>query len=58
MNTTKLIGKLFASRQCFLEEAYVSRPEELQRDVLRLLVSCAAGAEWGLQHRYDTIRTY
>ena len=58
MNTTKLIGKLFASRQCFLEEAYVSRPEELQRDVLRRLVSCAAGTAWGLQHRYDTIRTY
>lgn len=58
MNKTKLIGKLFASRQCFLEEAYVSRPEELQRDVLLRLVSRAARTEWGTQHRYDTIRTY
>ncbi len=58
MNTTKLIGKLFASRQRFLEEDYVYRPEELQRNVLMRLVSHAEKTKWGSQHRYDTIRTY
>ncbi len=58
MNTTKLIGKLFASRQRVLTEDYVCRPEAMQRDVLRHLVSRAASTEWGRQHRYDSIQSY
>lgn len=57
MNTTRLIGKLFAPRQKALD-AYATRAVALQGAVLRRLLSEAAGTEWGRAHQYAGIRSY
>lgn len=57
MNTTRLIGKLFAPRQKALD-AYATRAVALQDVVLRRLLSEAAGTEWGRAHQYAGIRSY
>lgn len=57
MNTTRLIGKLFAPRQKALD-AYATRAVTLQDAVLRRLLSEAAGTEWGRAHQYAGIRSY
>lgn len=57
MNTTRLIGKLFAPRQKALD-AYTTRAVALQDAVLRRLLSEAAGTEWGRAHQYAGIRSY
>ena len=57
MNTTRLIGKLFAPRQKALA-AYATRAVALQDAVLRRLLSEAAGTEWGRAHQYAGIRSY
>lgn len=57
MNTTRLIGKLFAPRQKALD-AYATRAVALQDTVLRRLLSEAAGTEWGRAHQYAGIRSY
>lgn len=57
MNTTRLIGKLFAPRQKALD-AYAIRAVALQDAVLRRLLSEAAGTEWGRAHQYAGIRSY
>lgn len=57
MNTTRLIGKLFAPRQKALD-AYATRAVALQDAVLRRLLSEAAGTEWGKAHQYAGIRSY
>lgn len=57
MNTTRLIGKLFAPRQKALD-AYATRAIALQDAVLRRLLSEAAGTEWGRAHQYAGIRSY
>lgn len=57
MNTTRLIGKLFAPRQKALD-AYATRAVALQDAVLRRLLSEAAGTEWGRAHQYAGIRSY
>ena len=57
MNTTRLIGKLFAPRQKALD-AYATRAVALQDAVLRRLLSEAAGTEWGRAHQYVGIRSY
>lgn len=57
MNTTRLIGKLFAPRQKALD-AYATRAVALQDAVLCRLLSEAAGTEWGRAHQYAGIRSY
>ncbi len=57
MNTTKIIGALFKSRQKALE-SYDSQAEAIQNAVLRKLVDRAAGTEWGLKYDYGHIRDY
>lgn len=57
MNTTRLIGKLFAPRQKALD-AYATRAVALQDAVLRRLLSEAAGTDWGRAHQYAGIRSY
>ncbi len=57
MNTTRLIGKLFAPRQKALD-AYATRAVALQDAVLRRLLSEAVGTEWGRAHQYAGIRSY
>lgn len=57
MNTTRLIGKLFAPRQKALD-AYATRAVALQDAVLRRLLSEAADTEWGRAHQYAGIRSY
>lgn len=57
MNTTRLIGKLFAPRQKALD-AYATRAVALQDAVLRRLLSEAASTEWGRAHQYAGIRSY
>ena len=57
MNTTKIIGALFKSRQKVLE-SYDSQAEAIQNAVLRKLVDRAAGTEWGLKYDYGHIRDY
>lgn len=57
MNTTRLIGKLFAPRQKALD-AYATRAVALQDAVLRRLLSEATGTEWGRAHQYAGIRSY
>lgn len=57
MNTTRLIGKLFAPRQKALD-TYATRAVALQDAVLRRLLSEAAGTEWGRAHQYAGIRSY
>ncbi len=57
MNTTRLIGKLFAPRQKALD-AYATRAVALQDAVLRRLLSEAADTEWGKAHQYAGIRSY
>lgn len=57
MNTTRLIGKLFAPRQKALD-AYATRAVALQDAVLRRLLSEAAVTEWGRAHQYAGIRSY
>ena len=37
---------------------YASETEEIQRGVLRHLVSQAAQTEWGKAHGYDNIKSY
>lgn len=57
MNTTKLIGKFFISRQKAID-SYATRSVELQHQVMKHLVTKATDTEWGKSHFYDKIHTY
>lgn len=57
MNTTKLIGKYFVSRQKAVER-YDTQAEAIQMGVMQHLVRKAAQTEWGKAHRFSQIRDY
>lgn len=57
MNTTKLIGKYFVSRQKAVER-YDTQAEAIQMGVMQHLVRKAAQTEWGKAHQFEQIRDY
>lgn len=57
MNSTKLIGKIFGSRQKAIER-YAVEAEEIQDRILRKLIQAAACTEWGTKYDYAHIRNY
>lgn len=57
MNTTKLIGKYFASRQKAVE-LYDTQAGAIQERVMNRLVREAAQTEWGHAHHFENIKTY
>lgn len=57
MNTTKVIGKIFGSRQRAIEK-YATETEAIQNRVFQKLIQQAAPTEWGKKYDYAHIRTY
>lgn len=57
MVSTKLIGKLFVSRQKEID-LYAKQAEAIQEQVFRKLIQTAAATEWGAKYNYANIRTY
>lgn len=57
MVSTKLIGKLFVSRQKEIDR-YAKEAEAIQEHVFRKLIQTAAATEWGKKYNYANIRTY
>lgn len=57
MVSTKLIGKLFVSRQKEID-LYAKQAEAIQEQVFRKLIQTAAATEWGTKYNYANIRTY
>ena len=57
MVSTKLIGKLFVSRQKEIDR-YAKETEAIQEHVFRKLIQTAAATEWGKKYNYANIRTY
>ena len=57
MNTTKLIGKYFASRQKAVE-LYDTQAGAIQERVMNRLVREAAQTEWGHAHHFENIKTF
>lgn len=57
MVSTKLIGKLFVSRQREIDR-YAKGAEAIQEHVFRKLIQTAAATEWGKKYNYANIHTY
>lgn len=57
MNSTKLIGKLFISRQKEID-LFGTQAEAIQEQVFRKLIHNATDTEWGKTYSYATIRSY
>lgn len=57
MVSTKLIGKLFVSRQKEID-LYAKQAEAIQERVFRKLIQTAAATEWGTKYNYANICTY
>lgn len=57
MSITSIVKPVFMQRARQLER-YATMSEELQRQVLRHLVSEAAHTEWGMSHGYESIKDY
>lgn len=57
MNTTKIIGKYFVSRQRAVER-YNTQAGSIQQRVMERLVRDAAQTEWGQAHHFDQISSY
>ena len=58
MNVTRILDKLYFSRRRKAIERYANNTEEIQRGVLRRLVSDAKNTEWGKEHDYAGISSY
>ena len=57
MNITPLTRPVFNSRVKKLEK-YATHAEEIQRNVLKHLISEASSTEWGIKHNYSDIKQY
>jgi hypothetical protein len=57
MNKTRLISKLFVSRQKAIER-YANDAENIQNDVFRYLVNEGQDTDWGHSHHYSAGMTY
>ena len=57
MNSTKLIGKIFAPRQRKID-LYGTKAEEIQACVFRKLIQKASTTEWGTKYDYSHIQNY
>lgn len=57
MSLTSILRPIFNGRLRAIER-YGTHAEDIQRNVLKKLVSKAANTEWGKAHHYDTIRSY
>lgn len=57
MNSTKVIGKLFTSRQK-ATDLYATQAEAIQERVFQKLIQTAAPTEWGKKYDYARIRNY
>lgn len=57
MVSTKLIGKLFTSRQKAID-LYDTQAEAIQERVFQKLIQNAAHTEWGTTYQYNAIRSY
>ena len=55
MNSTKLIGKIFAPRQREID-LYGTKAEEIQARVFRKLIQSASATEWGKKYDFSQIR--
>ena len=55
MNSTKLIGKIFAPRQREID-LYGTKAEEIQGRVFRKLIQSASATEWGKKYDFSQIR--
>ncbi len=58
MNVTGLLNNLYFSPRLKKIERYATSSGALQSEVLRRLVTMAAGTEWGKKHDYASIHTY
>lgn len=58
MNSTQLLYKLYFQKRSQVILGYLNHAEQLQRGVLRRLISSASHTEWGKQHDYAGIRSY
>ena len=57
MNSTKLIGKLFSSRQKVID-LYATQAEAIQNRILHKLIQNSSAPEWGRKYRYAQIKEY
>ena len=57
MNSTKLIGKIFAPSQREID-LYGTKAEEIQARVFRKLIQSASATEWGKKYDFSQIRNY
>ena len=57
MVSTKLIGKLFTSRQKAID-LYDTQAEAIQERVFQKLIQNATHTEWGTTYQYNAIRSY
>ena len=57
MNLTPLMKPVFKRRVNKISK-YATNAEDIQRSVLKRLVSAAASTEWGIKHGYSTIASY
>lgn len=57
MNLTPLMKPVFNHRVKKIAK-YATEAENIQRSVLKRLLGCAAGTEWGIKHNYSSIGSY
>ena len=57
MNLTPLMKPVFKRRVNKISK-YATNAEDIQRSVLKRLVSAATSTEWGIKHGYSTIASY
>lgn len=57
MNLTPLMKPVFNHRVKKIAK-YATEAENIQRSVLKRLLGCAAGTEWGIRHNYSSIGSY
>lgn len=57
MNLTPLMKPVFNHRVKKIAR-YATEAENIQRSVLKRLLGCAAGTEWGIKHNYSSIGSY
>ena len=57
MNETTLVKSILGGRVRKIEK-YATEAEKIQREVLKRLVTTAAGTEWGVKHNYSDSLSY
>lgn len=58
MNVTKTINKIYFRQRQKAIARYATNTEQIQKAVLKKLIRKAAKTQWGIEHNYDSIKSY